>query len=87
MVTSETPPGPVEFEWVGRKLRVGEAELLVGARTIRCSMPARAQNQCGLAPSPATAKALYETTDRYLGVYLSVLPPGAIRAGDEVSPL
>jgi uncharacterized protein YcbX len=79
--------GLVEFEWVGRKLRVGEAELLVGARTIRCSMPARAQEQYGLAPSPATAKALYETTNRYLGVYLSVLTPGAIREGDEVSLL
>ncbi len=85
--TAEGLSGLVEFDWVGRKLRVGAAELLVGARTIRCSMPARAQNQHGLARSPATAKALYETTNRYLGVYLSVLTPGAIREGDAVSLL
>jgi uncharacterized protein YcbX len=35
--------GLVEFEWVGRNLRIGELELAVKARTIRCSMPARGQ--------------------------------------------
>lgn len=77
--------GLAEFEWVGRTLRIGELELAVKARTIRCSMPARGQEQHGLEASPATAKAIYQTTNRYLGVYLSVLTPGRFRIGDAVT--
>jgi len=77
--------GLVEFEWVGRNLRIGELELAVKARTIRCSMPARGQEQYGLETSPATAKAIYQTTNRYLGVYLSVVTPGRFKSGDAIT--
>lgn len=77
--------GLVEFEWVGRNLRIGELELAVKARTIRCSMPARGQEQYGLEASPATAKAIYQATNRYLGVYLSVATPGGFKRGDAVT--
>jgi MOSC domain-containing protein len=77
--------GLAEFEWVGRNLRIGELELAVKARTIRCSMPARGQEQYGLEASPATTKAIYQTTNRYLGVYLSVVTPGSFKTGDTVN--
>lgn len=77
--------GLAEFEWVGRNLQIGELELAVKARTIRCSMPARGQEQFGLEASPATAKAIYQTTNRFLGVYLSVITPGRFKTGDAVT--
>jgi uncharacterized protein YcbX len=77
--------GLMGFEWVGRNLRIGELELAVKARTIRCSMPARGQEQYGLEASPATAKAIYQATNRYLGVYSSVVKPGGFKRGDAVT--
>lgn len=77
--------GLAEFEWVGRNLQIGELELAVKVRTIRCSMPARGQEQFGLEASPATAKAIYQTTNRFLGVYLSVITPGRFKTGDAVT--
>ena len=77
--------GLAEFEWVGRNLRIGELELAVKARTIRCSMPSRGQEQYGLEASPATTEAIYQTTNRYLGVYLSVVTPGRFKTGDTVN--
>lgn len=35
----------------------------------------------------ATAKAIYQTTNRYLGVYLSVVTPGRFKTGDTVTLL
>jgi uncharacterized protein YcbX len=77
--------GLAEFAWVGKYLAVGEAVLSVGAKTIRCSMPARAQAPHQLEQNPAIAKALYQTTDRFFGIYLSVVTHGKVREGDEVT--
>ncbi len=76
--------GLAEFDWVGKYLAVGEAVLSVGAKTIRCSMPARAQAPYQLEQNSAIAKAIYQTTDRFFGVYLSVVTPGKVCEGDEV---
>ena len=85
--SASSSAGLAEFEWVGRNLQIGELELAVKARTIRCVMPARGQEQYGLEASPATAKAIYQTTNRYLGVYLNVVTPGAFKTGDAVTLL
>jgi uncharacterized protein YcbX len=82
--TSQDQQGLAEFEWVGQQLRIGETLLQVASRTIRCSMPARAQEQYGLAQAPAVSKALYQATNRHLGVNVSVIEGGSVRAGDEV---
>ena len=82
--TSSEQQGLAEFEWVGRQLRVGDTLLQVASRTIRCSMPSRGQEQYGLVQAPAVGKALYQATNRYLGVNISVIEGGSLRAGDEV---
>jgi uncharacterized protein YcbX len=85
----ETPgkPAPIEFSWVGKRLRIGDVTLRVAAKTIRCSMPARGQAANDLPVSPGVAKAIYENTNRFLGAYLSVETPGEISPGDAVELL
>lgn len=82
--TNEEISGLAEFSWIGRRLRIGGAELQVATKTIRCSMPARPQLPFDLEANPKIAKALYEETNRFMGAYLSVVKPGPVSAGDEV---
>jgi uncharacterized protein YcbX len=82
--------GPAAFaeeEWRSRRVRVGEATLLVGEPTPRCAVPSA---------SPDTGRrdrdVLRELLDvrgpvggePCLGVYAEVLEPGTVRVGDEV---
>ena len=82
--------GPAAFaeeEWRSRRVRVGEATLLVGDPTPRCAVPSA---------SPDTGRrdrdVLRELIDARgpvdgepcLGVYAEVLEPGTVRVGDEV---
>jgi uncharacterized protein YcbX len=74
----------VEFDWVGKQLRIGSTLLYVDSRTVRCSMPARAQPQYGLDAAPIVAKTLYQMTQRHFGVNITVLEGGKISHGDDV---
>jgi len=76
--------GIAEFDWVGRRLQIGNVLLKVESRTIRCSMPSREQANFGLVQNGKISKALYLNTNRYLGVNLTVVQTGLLRAGDEV---
>jgi hypothetical protein len=76
--------GLVEFGWIGKYLEIGSCLLRVEAKTIRCSMPARAQEPFGLPQNPQIAKSLSAATQRFLGAYLSVQRPGEVHTGDEV---
>jgi uncharacterized protein YcbX len=79
-----------EDEWRNRRVRAGEATLLVGDPTPRCAVPSS---------SPDTGRrdrdVLRELIDlrgsldgeARLGVYAEVLEPGLVRVGDEVEPL
>ena len=83
----ETLPGIegiAEFDWVGRCLQIGGVRLKVESRTIRCSMPAREQVNYGLVQNAKISKSLYLSTNRYLGVNLTVVNTGLLRAGDDV---
>jgi len=73
-----------EFEWIGKRLRIGEAILAVESRTIRCSMPARAQPHFGIAEEPRITPALVLRCKRHLGVNVHVEREGEIRSGDPV---
>ena len=78
-----------EEAWRSRRLRVGEATLLVGVPTPRCAVPSA---------SPDTGRrdrdVLRELLERRgsvdgepcLGVYAEVLEPGVVRVGDAVVP-
>jgi uncharacterized protein YcbX len=79
-----------EEEWSGRRVRIGEATLVVGNPTPRCAVPSA---------SPDTGcrnrDVLRELLERRgpvdgescLGVYAEVLEPGVVRVGDEVELL
>ncbi|MFK8040827.1 MOSC domain-containing protein [Congregibacter sp.] len=82
--TNDGISGLAEFSWIGKRLQIGDVELEVAAKTIRCSMPARPQQPFDLPGNPKIAKALYEETNRFMGAYLSVVKPGSVSAGDEV---
>jgi len=76
--------GVAEFDWVGKGLRIGDTVLHVESRTIRCSMPSREQTHYGITQSPAISKTIYQTTNRYFGVNISVIDAGALHAGDDI---
>jgi len=75
--------GQVEDGWVGRRLRVGDVELAVTGRTVRCVMVTAPQPQ--VAHHPGLLRALAAERDLCAGVYADVVVPGVVREGDAVS--
>jgi len=74
---------PVEDGWLGRELAVGdEVRLRVTARTERCVMVAREQQD--LPEDPALHRSIVTRNENRLGVYAIVLRPGVVRAGAQV---
>jgi len=76
-------PAWAEQQWVGRRLRIGEAEAEVFAETVRCAAthvdPQTGVRDVDLVP------ALWEAYGHKIcGVYLTVTAPGALRPGDAV---
>lgn len=74
-----------EFDWIGRDLAVGEAVLRIESRTIRCTMPSRAQPLFGLEEQKTMTRAIVDHVKRELGVNVRVLRPGKVREGDQVT--
>jgi len=79
--------GTAEFDWVGGALRIGDTVSRIESRTIRCSMPSREQVHYELNQSAAISKILYQTTNRYFGVNISVIESGSVCVGDEIELL
>jgi uncharacterized protein YcbX len=77
----ETDEPFVEETWAG-ELAVGEVVLAPVERIVRCRMVDIAQE--GLPREGAWLKALTDTRDMSLGVYLEVRRPGRIAVGDPV---
>ena len=83
LVDTGDEPGHPEFAWVGRRLRIGEAELDVAAACPRCVMVTRAIDD----DTPADRDVLRHIVrdlDQNLGVYATVVTPGTVVEGDEV---
>jgi uncharacterized protein YcbX len=76
--------GFCEFDWIGKRLRAGEAVLAVESKTIRCSMPSRAQPRLGIPEEPRITAALVVHCKRHLGVNVHVESGGPVRTGDPV---
>ena len=77
-----------EEEWRARRVRAGEALLLVGEPTPRCAVPS-ASPDSGVRDRDVLRE-LVERRGRVggeacLGVYAEVLEPGRVRVGDEVA--
>ena len=80
-----------EDEWLGRRVRLGEAVVVPQGNVGRCAVTT--QNPTSGAPDLDTLKALaayrgaVETTEPLpFGVYASVVQPGRVRVGDPVEP-
>lgn len=76
--------GLIEADWEGARLEVGACELRVEARTIRCSIPGRAQAVDGIGADKEVIRAVAQHADRHMGVYASVACAGTVRLGDPV---
>lgn len=78
--------GHPEQGWVGRRARLGTAELQIAAACPRCVMITRA-----IAPDipedRAVLRHVVRELDQCVGVYATVVTPGTVHAGDELELL
>ena len=74
--------GLVDAEWGGRKLRLGEVELLCELPCERCAMTIQAQRE--LPKDESIFRTIVKEANTNLGAYASVLKPGEVRTGDVV---
>ena len=84
LVVCTTEPS-VEEEWVGHRLRIGDAELAAVERIERCRMVDIAQE--GLDEQPGWLRGLGRERGLCLGIYAEVTHPGLISVHDTVHVL
>lgn len=73
-----------EKKWLGFRVQIGEAILRIDSSTVRCSMPSREQQWCGIKPEKRMARAMVDHCDRYLGVNVLVEKGGLVATDDEL---
>ncbi len=73
-----------ELRWLGRKIRVGGAELEVVTRCERCVVITRDPDTTEA--SPRLLRVMTETSDTCMGVYCRVTGPGAVSTGNPCGP-
>jgi hypothetical protein len=75
--------GPVELQWPGRTLQVGERlKLRIKEPTERCRMVTLSQSE--LPEDLSVLREIAQQLDAQFGVYAEVLAPGEVRVGDRV---
>jgi uncharacterized protein YcbX len=74
--------GLIEFEWVGRTLRIGGVEVQCEMPTERCAMAMNAQAE--LPRDDGILRSIKEVANLNLGVYAKVITTGTVRVGDDV---
>lgn len=79
-VVVEGVDGLGERDWVGRRLRLGEAELVVRERCERCLVTTIDPDSLEL--EPAILKRIRSEFSGLMGVYCEVALAGAVRQGD-----
>jgi len=78
--------GHPEFDWVGRRLQIGEVELSIGAACPRCVMVTR-EVSVDLPEDRAILRHIVRDLDQNVGVYATVLTPGQINEDSSVTIL
>ena len=73
-----------EFAWVGRRLQFGGIAATVEGKTLRCSVPGRAQPMLGVTAESKMTRAMVDVVNRHMGVYTSIHETGRIAVGDPV---
>ena len=78
---------PVEFDWVGREVDLGQARIAAVMRCPRCIMTTRAQEgvAANLPRDSAIMRALVRETEQNLSIYATVVRAGRVAVGDAVN--
>ena len=77
-----------EDSWVGRRIGIGEAQIVVVARVKRCVITTKDPDTGQKDFDSLKAIASYRSPrDLPFGVYAEVVEPGIVRLGDELEPL
>ena len=82
--TDASTSGHPEFDWRGRRATIGTATIEFGAPCPRCVMVTREISD----DSPtdrAVLRHIVRDLDQNLGVYATIVAPGAVRVGDHLS--
>jgi uncharacterized protein len=74
-----------EFAWIGRHVRIGGLTCRIEMAMQRCSMTTHAQAE--LPRDRNIMRTLVRETSQNLGVAMSVVEPGSVRAGDTIELL
>jgi len=80
--TGERAVEDEEASWEGKRLCIGEVELLVGVPTIRCVMTTLPQGN--LPKDPHILRTVVQYYGHHVGAYATVKKPGKVRVGDQV---
>ncbi len=83
VIDTGDPAGHPEFDWVGRRARVGGAVVEFGAACPRCVMVTR-QVTATIPTDRAVLRHIVRDLDQNVGVYATVVEHGAVAAGDPV---
>lgn len=86
VVDTGDAPGHPEFDWVGRRLQVGDAVLRIKVACARCVMVTREVDDA-LPQDRTILRHIVKELDQNFGVYATVETPGAVRSGDPVTLL
>ncbi|HVC77379.1 MAG TPA: MOSC domain-containing protein [Candidatus Micrarchaeaceae archaeon] len=73
-----------EVRWLGRRIRVGAAQLEVVKRCERCVVITHDPDTT--ATTPALLRVLTRTSETCMGIYCRVLRPGVVGEGDRIGP-
>lgn len=77
-------PGHPELDWTGRRATIGGATIEFGAPCPRCVMVTR-EISSAIPADRAVLRHIVSDLDQNLGIYATVVTPGAIRAGDAMT--
>ncbi|MGH7819436.1 MAG: MOSC domain-containing protein [Candidatus Binatia bacterium] len=77
--------GFVELGWTGKRLRIGAAMVEATVACPRCVMTTLGQQD--LPKDPSVLRTIVRDSDQNVGVYASVVEPGAVAVGDRVDLL
>ncbi len=77
-------PGHPEFDWIGRRATVGTATIEFGAPCPRCVMVTR-EIDASIPADRSVLRHIVRDLDQNLGVYATVVLPGTVRVGDQLT--
>lgn len=81
-----TTPGHPEFDWRGRRATIGSATIEFGAPCPRCVMVTREINEA-IPADGSVLRHVVRDLDQNLGVYATIVTPGQVGVGDELTLL